>query len=206
MFEPSQTFQKISHCFCFPTSKVSLFYTFIKENRGKFFLRCTTIIIFCHRLNAVFCFYCAMQRKKGKQDSERNREDAYTSKGFSSWKKAPQCFVEHQQTHCHKSAASYHVVIPKYKDLGEMTNDKIVNVCEKERKYLLHLIRCLRYLARQGIALKGNESNDNFTLLMTLLETKDESIIAHLEGAIENKYTHSDIQNELLNIIFNNGR
>ena len=101
----------------------------------------------------MFCFYCATQRKKGTLDSKSNIEDAYTTKGSSSWKKAPQCFEEHQQTHCHKSAASYHVVIPKCKDVGEMTNDNSVNVREKERKYLLDVIRSVRYLARQGIAL-----------------------------------------------------
>ena len=52
------------------------------------------------------------------------------------------------------------------KDVGEMTNDNLVNVREKERKYLLDVIRCLRYLARQGIALQGNENNDIFTQLM----------------------------------------
>ena len=140
-------------------------------------------------------------KKKGTLDSERNIEDAYTTKGFSSWKKAPQCFEEHQQTHCHKSAASYHVVISKCKDVGEMTNGNIVNVHEKERKYLLGMIMCLRYLAKQGIALQGNENNDNFTQLMMLLGTKDGSIIAHLNGIIGNKYTHHDTQNELLNIM-----
>ena len=36
---------------------------------------------------------------------------------------------------------------------------------------------------------------------MMLLGTKDESIIAHLDGTIGNKYTHHDIHNELLNIM-----
>ena len=70
-----------------------------------------------------------------------------------------------------------------------MTDDNLVNLLQKERKYLLDVIRCLRYLARQGIALQGNENNYNFTQLMILLETKDESIIAHLDGRIGNKYT-----------------
>ena len=81
--------------------------------------------------------------------------------------------------HCHKSAALYHVVILKCKDVGEMTNDNLVNVSEKERKYLLNVIRCLRYLARQGIASQGNGNNVNFMQQMMLLGTKDESIIAH---------------------------
>ena len=47
-----------------------------------------------------------------------------------------------------------------------MTNDNLVKVREKERKYLLDVIMCLRYLARQGIDLQGNENNDNFAQLM----------------------------------------
>ena len=185
-----------------PTTKFSLFYTFIPEKRDKFFLRSTAIIFFRHRLDAVFCFYCATQRKKETLVSERNIEDAYTTKGFSSWKKAPQSFEEHQQANCYKSPVSYHVVIPKCKDVCEMTNGHLVNMSEKERKYLLDVIMCLRYLARQGTALQGNGNNVNFTQLMMLLGTKDGSIIAHLDGTIGNKYyTHHDIQNELLNIM-----
>ena len=63
------------------------------------------------------------------------------------------------------------------------------------------MIRCLRYLARQVIALQGNENNDNFTQLIMLIGRKDESIIDHLGGTLGNKYTHHDMQNELLNII-----
>ena len=65
-----------------------------------------------------FCFYCGKQRKKVKLVSERNIEDVKTTKGFTSWRKAPQCLAERPQTHCYKSAASHHVVIPKCKDLG----------------------------------------------------------------------------------------
>ena len=63
------------------------------------------------------------------------------------------------------------------------------------------MITCLRCLARQGMTLQGNESIDIFTLLIILLGTKDKSIVAHLGGTIGKKYTHHDINNELLNII-----
>ena len=71
----------------------------------------------------------------------------------------------------------------------------------KQRKYLLDVIRYLRYLVRQGLTSPGNENNDNFTRLMMLLRIKDGSIIAHLDGKIGNKYTRHDTQNELLNIM-----
>ena len=60
---------------------------------------------------------------------------------------------------------------------------------------------CLRCLSRQGIAVQGNENNGNFTQLMMLLGTKDESITAHLDETLVKKYTHHDIQNELGNIM-----
>ena len=72
---------------------------------------------------------------------------------------------------------------------------------EKERKYLLDVIRYFQYPARQEIALQGNENNDNFTQLLMLLEMKGENIIAHLDGTIGNKFTHHDIHNESLNIM-----
>ena len=163
------------------------------------------MVIFLHTCDAVFCFYCTTRRIKETLVRERNIEDTCTTKAFSYWKKARQCFQEHQQTHCHKSAASYHVVIPKSKDVGEMTNDNLVNVCEKERKYLVNVIRFLRYLARKGIALQVNEHNDNFTQLMMLLGTKDESIIAHLDGTIGKKYNYEyhtiEYQKQSLNIM-----
>ena len=45
---------------------------------------------------------------------------------FSLCKKAPQCFKEHP--------ASYHVFFPNSKDVSEMTNDYLVNACEKAKK------------------------------------------------------------------------
>ena len=70
-----------------------------------------------------------------------------------------------------------------------------------ERKYLLEVIKCLRYLGRQGVALQGHDGNDNFTQLLRLLGTKDKDIMNYLEGKIGLKYTHNDVQNELLGIM-----
>ena len=39
--------------------------------------------------------------------------------------------------HCHKNAASYHLVISKCRHVAEMTNDNLVNIREKERSIYL---------------------------------------------------------------------
>ena len=61
---------------------------------------------------------------------------------------------------------------------------------------MLDVIRGLRYLGRQGIALQGHKGDDNFTQLMVVLGAKDENMQDHL-----NKCTSQDIQSELLEII-----
>ena len=72
---------------------------------------------------------------------------------------------------------------------------------DTERTYLLEVIRSLRYLGRQGIALQGRHWNDSFTQLLRLLSTNKKSILYHLEGKIEHKCTHNDVQNEISDIM-----
>ena len=70
-----------------------------------------------------------------------------------------------------------------------------------DRKYLLQVLRSLRYLGRQGIALQGHDGNNNFTHLLRLLSTNDKNILYPLEEKIGHKYMHNDVQNEILDIM-----
>ena len=115
-------------------------------------------------------------------------------------KRVPKCFKTHQQTNCHKAAAVLETVVPNCGDVAELTNKSVIDSRKKERKHLIDVIRCLRFLAKQGITIQGNPGNDNFTQLLMLLGTKDSSIHATL-GKTRYKYTHNDIQNELLDLM-----
>ena len=150
------------------------------------------------RNDSLLCFYCNKQSKKGTLLSERNKEDTYITKGFRSWKKAPKCFADHESSNCHKAAASYFIV--QTNDIGDLINENLADTRKDNRSYLLTIIRGLRYLARQGIAIQGTHGSDNFTELLKLLGTKDPLIIEKLERS-SLKFTHSDIQNELLDIM-----
>ena len=63
-----------------------------------------------------------------------------------------------------------------------------------ERKYLLEVIRCHN-------SIQGHDGNDNFIQLLRLLSTNDKNILYHLEGRIGHKYTHNEVQNEILDIM-----
>ena len=51
-----------------------------------------------------------------------------------------------------------------------MIDDHINQWKEGEPKYLLDVIKRLRYLARHGIPLQGLENNDNLTQVLYLLK------------------------------------
>ena len=80
-------------------------------------------------------------------------------------------------------------------------NSQLVQRRQLERNYLLEVIKCLRYLSRQGIPLQGHSNNGNFTQLLYLLGTKDKKIMDHLDGKVGHKYNHHNVQKELLNIM-----
>ena len=125
---------------------------------------------------------------------------AYISKGFSNWKKAPKCFAKDQETTCHRIAAAYFLVVSECEDVGDMIDKNTTQIRKVKQRYL-DVIKCLRYLSRQGIALQGHDENDNFTQLLRLLGTKDENILKQLDDSIGHKYTHHDFQNEILHIM-----
>ena len=64
-----------------------------------------------------------------------------------------------------------------------MIDDQVTQQKQHELKYLL---------------------DDNLTQILYLLRTKVDSITKHLQGQVGHKYTHHDIQNELLNAMVSN--
>ena len=58
--------------------------------------------------------------------------------------------------------------MPQCGDVLEMTVNDLNNKCLAERKYLIKVMECIRFLAPQGLAFKGNDDNDNLTQLFKL--------------------------------------
>ena len=79
-------------------------------------------------------------------------------------------------------------------------NQTLTDSRKINRSYLISIMKCLRYLARQGIAIQGTHGDDNFTQLLKLMGTKDTSIIDRLSQASQ-KFTHHEVQNEILDIM-----
>ena len=155
--------------------------------------------------DCVFCFYC--MKHESKLSAEKNKEPAYISTGFKNWKKAPDCFKDHQNSKCHKGACTFEIIVPSCKDPITMLNSQVEKSRIEERQYLKTIMECIQYLARQGLPLRGSDHiDDNLTQLL-LLRGKDNPAlserIAINSTTNKRKFTHQDYQNELLTLMAN---
>ena len=106
------------------------------------------------------------------EKDQKNKELAYISKAYSAWKNA-KCFFSLQDSSCHKASSAYYLIAPECNDIVEMIDDQITQRRQVEPKYLLDVIKFLRYLARQGIPLQVLDNNDKLTQILYLLGTKE---------------------------------
>jgi hypothetical protein len=103
------------------------------------------------------------------------REPAFVSKGFTYWKEATTAFRKHQSSDCHKEAIEAVVTLPKQvHDVGELLSKAHKEEKAMNRRMLLKILHCIRFLARQGLPLRGVGADGDSNLLQLLqLESVD---------------------------------
>lgn len=136
--------------------------------------------------------------KEGKISNSK-LDGSFLSTGFSNWKDATSKFRKHQDSDCHKEAVERKLKLPREtKDIGEVLSAAHLEEKTHNRQQMLTILRNIRFLARQGLPIRGHDDNkSNFIQLLKLHGESDSSILAWLEKKKE-KYTSTDIQNEML--------
>jgi hypothetical protein len=157
-------------------------------------------------LDAAFCYLCMKCEQEKKFLASTKRDPAFISKGFTYWKDANAAFKKHLSSVCHKEAVDSLINLPKCtKDVAELQNAEHAREKASNRRMFMLLLRNIRYLARQGLPLRGHgveELNSNFVQLLHLQaqECKDVNVQAWLDKRT-NKYTSPEIQNECSQIM-----
>ena len=134
--------------------------------------------------------------------SNKNKEDTFIASGFSNWKNATESekgFTQHKLSKTRGDAVSRFLKIPsEINDLIQTIRSTLKLQQDQNRKSLIKIMSSLRYLARQGIALRGhNEENSNFVQLLNLLAEDDSNLKESLLRKSK-KYTSPTIQNKIL--------
>ena len=129
-----------------------------------------------------------------------NADLAFITKGFSNRKDACVKFNIHQDTNCHKEAVLKIFTIPAtMPNVSECLSRQHQVECQGRRQCFLKILSNLRYLAWQGLAIRGHgdETDSNFYQLLKLREQDDSRIQSWLRKKTD-KYTSSDMQNKII--------
>ena len=82
-------------------------------------------------------------------------------------------FKKHEKSDCHKSSVECIITLPTTtKDVGEMLSQQHA-VQKVNRETLLQIISAVRFLARQGLALRGDGDEMDGNLSQLLLMKAD---------------------------------
>ena len=155
-------------------------------------------LTYCDSHHIVFCFYCREAKSKGYLTFSKNVDGAFTKSGFSNWKKAKEKFKEHEKSACHREACIKHKA-SKGPSVIELANSALLKTQELRRTMLLKQLTSLKYLLRQGLAIRGHlDVKGN---LYQLMRCRSEDI-PHLSQWMDSgNYQSPEIINELIELL-----
>lgn len=149
--------------------------------------------------DAAYCFVCCKAVKEGKMRLSSHTEESFLVKGFINWKDATRVFAKHESCDFHKSTAA---ALASRVDVADMLSKQAATEKQQNRQYLLKVLSSIRFLARQGLPLRGDgdETDSNLHQLL-VLRGEDYSAINQFLERQQLKYTAHEVQNELLSIM-----
>ena len=158
-------------------------------------------LTYCTTRNSLFCLYCRRKNISGGFSFGTKFKDAFVMSGFTNWKKGPQRFKEHEKSQAHKEAIFTHEMSSR-PTITSMVNSAVKKDQESRRKMLLKQLSSLKYLLRQGLAIRGHSNNKEGNLDQLLQLRKED--ISELDGYLKaNKYLSPEIINEQIQLMAN---
>ncbi|XP_076347931.1 zinc finger MYM-type protein 1-like [Tachypleus tridentatus] len=156
--------------------------------------------------DAAFCFTCCLFSHAHFSKTEKS----FTNEGFQTWKKATVSLKSHDNSAGHKFAMQAWAEFKLQKTKGARIQHALdashAKAVEENRHYIRAVIDALLFTACHNEAQRGHregsqsDNRGNFLELLDMISRYDE-IVKKLSGPGNAKYTHHDIQNELLDII-----
>lgn len=122
----------------------------------------------CVTTSKVFCLYCRYCTRHGLISFSKNSNPAFIVRGFSNWKKGTEKFNSHASSLTHKEAAMKWLSLGR-PSLPERLNSEVLRLQKLRRNGLLKQLTGLKYLLRQGLAIRGhNDVEGNLFQLLQL--------------------------------------
>ena len=161
--------------------------------------------------DAVFCYSCRHFSSNVVRPGEKHGNVAFVDKGFKKWKDAKELLFQHASSAKHKDST---VVWADTKRVASGETECVANQLITQRKlevvenrnHLKYLIAASSYLARQGLAFRGDDESDissNKGNYIELLEVMSEFCpqLCDRMQARYGHYTSAEYQNDILHCL-----
>ena len=130
-------------------------------------------LVLCSTRLKAFCSYCQQSDKKGLLSENRmGGGDAFLSSGFDNWKKARESFTVHEKSAVHREAMLKSALV-KQPSIATQLSNQARQEQQFNREMLLKEISSLRFLLRQGIAVRVHEEDSGNLSQLMLLRSED---------------------------------
>ena len=122
--------------------------------------------------------------------------------GYCNWKDATSAFKKHQESKTHCEAVEAMITLPNTtSDVGELLSKAHKEEKELARDMLRSILSSVRYLARQGLALRGDDDAESNLIQLLQLRAEDNPQLVLWLQRSSRKYTSHENQNEMLEIM-----
>ena len=126
---------------------------------------------YCTAKKAILCFYCSKVCLSSSLPWAGNAEPAFISTGFSNWKKAVQRFRDHEASHTH--FMSLHHWNAQKAPITVQFSAAAKQQQKAAWKCLEVIVSSIRYLAHEGLALRGHDDDSGHLHELLKLRTAD---------------------------------
>lgn len=147
-----------------------------------------------------FTAFCSTCRYCYKRDllTDKLGEATFVTEGFNNWKKAIEHFERHARSGLHKESLQK-IQCLKRPGIDVHLNNQHLAALKVRRDNLLILLSSLKYLLRQGLAIRGHEEVNSNLMQLLLLQAKSNSTF---QSFINDKhYLSNEIINEMIRLM-----
>ena len=158
-----------------------------------------TWLILCKSRLKAFCSQCRLAEKQGLlSEGRRGGGDSFLKQGFNNWKKALHSFSQHVESAMHKEAV-LKLNLRKQPSVVLQLKTQLKTDQSIHREMLLKQLSSIRYLLRQGLALRGHDDLEGNLQQLLLLRSEDCSALK--DWMQSKKYLSPEIVNEQISLM-----
>ncbi|CAF4989653.1 unnamed protein product [Rotaria sp. Silwood1] len=156
-------------------------------------------LTYCQSENKVYCYFCRTAYYCGfHPEPNKSGEAMLAFTGFSDWKNAIARLKKHESSKIHSDCV-YLVKQQQKPTVAAQLNLTHQIQQAKRRRMLLTEIQCIKYLLRQGLAIRGHVEDE--ANLIQLLKLRASDVDGLAEWLKEKNYLSHDVINEICQLI-----